>query len=108
MDLYQVCSNYAPAPGSPGTWSDFYRYLYVSFKQNSGERLRATWPSCYKIDMLFNIYSLIKVYFKMCYCWLSFKAFVFKYKIFSEQYNEIFDLGFYTMCSFRDTESNIL
>ena len=21
-------------------------YLYVSFKQNSGERFRATWPSC--------------------------------------------------------------
>ena len=25
---------------SPGTWSAFNRYLYVSFKQNS-------WPSCY-------------------------------------------------------------
>ena len=58
--------------------------------------------------MLFNIYSLTKVHFKMCYCRLSFKAFVFKYKIFSEQNNEFFDLGFYTMCSFRDTKSNIL
>ena len=58
--------------------------------------------------MLFNIYSLTKVHFKMCYCWLRFKAFVFKYKIFSEQYNEIVDLGFYTICSFRDTKSNIL
>ena len=61
-----------------------------------------------KIDMLFNIYSLTKVHVEMCYCCLSFKAFVFKYKIFSEQYNEIFDLGFYTMCSFLDTKSNIL
>ena len=34
-----------PAPGLPGTWSAFYRYLYVSFKQNSGECFRATWPS---------------------------------------------------------------
>ena len=42
----------------------------------------------YKIDMLFNIYFLTKVHFKICFCWLSFKAFVFKYKIFSEQYNE--------------------
>ena len=44
----------------------------------------------HKIDMLFNIYSLTKVHFKMCYCLLSFKAFVFKYKIFSEQYNNFF------------------
>ena len=36
-----------PAPGSPGTWSAFYRYLYISFKQNSGERFRAIWPSCF-------------------------------------------------------------
>ena len=34
------------APGSIGTWPAFYRYLYVSFKQNSGERFRATWPFC--------------------------------------------------------------
>ena len=32
---------------SPGTWSAFNRFLYVSFKQNSGERFRATWPSCW-------------------------------------------------------------
>ena len=38
----------------------------------------------YKMDMLFNIYSLTKVHFKKCYCWLSLKAIVFKYKIFSE------------------------
>ena len=44
----------------------------------------------HKIDMLFNIHSLTKVHFKMCYCLLSFKAFVFKYKIFSEQYNNFF------------------
>ena len=48
VDLYQVCSNYAPEGKmaqrqvSPGTWSAFNRYLYVSFKQNSGERLRAS------------------------------------------------------------------
>ena len=42
VDLYQVCSNY-----STGAKNGRYRYLYVSFKQNSGERLRATWPSCY-------------------------------------------------------------
>ena len=35
-----------PAQVSPGTWSAFNRYLYVSFKQNSGERFRGTWPSC--------------------------------------------------------------
>ena len=55
MELYQVCSNYAPgakngpAPGVttlPGTQSAFNRYLYVSFKQNFEERFRATWPSC--------------------------------------------------------------
>ena len=62
----------------------------------------------YKIDMLFIIYSLTKVHFKICYCWLSIKAFVLKYKIFSKQYNEIFDLGFNTMCYFCDIESNIL
>ena len=33
------------APGSTGTLSAFYRYLNVSFKQNSGEHFRATWPS---------------------------------------------------------------
>ena len=52
MDLCEVCSNYAPVAKmalcqvSPGTWSVFYRYLYVNFKQNSGEPLRAIWPSC--------------------------------------------------------------
>ena len=46
----------------------------------------------HKIDKLFNIYSLTKVHFKMCYCLLSFKAFVFKYKIFSEQYNNFFSV----------------
>ena len=51
----------------------------------------------YKVDLFFNNYSMTKVYFKMRYCWLSFKALVFKYKIFSEQYNEIFDLGFCTL-----------
>ena len=45
-DLYQACSKMAPPEVSPGTWSAFSRYLYVSFKQNSGERFRATWPSC--------------------------------------------------------------
>ena len=35
-----------PPQVSPGTWPAFNRYLYVSFKQNSGERLRATGPSC--------------------------------------------------------------
>ena len=50
VDLYQVCSNYAPwakiglAHLSPGTWPAFKRYLNVSFKQNSGERFRAKWP----------------------------------------------------------------
>ena len=52
VDLYKVCSNYAPgtkngpAPGAPGTWSAFNKYLDVSFKQNSGEQFRASWPSC--------------------------------------------------------------
>ena len=31
---------------SPGTWPAFNRYLYVSVKQNSDERFRATLPSC--------------------------------------------------------------
>ena len=30
---------------SSGTWPAFNRYLYVSDKQNLGERFRATWPS---------------------------------------------------------------
>ena len=53
VDIYQSCSNYplgpklAPPQVSPGTWPALNIYLYVCFKQNSGERLRATWPSCY-------------------------------------------------------------
>ena len=35
-----------PPQVSPGTWPTFNIYLYVSFKQNSCERLRASWPSC--------------------------------------------------------------
>ena len=38
----------APLQVSTGTWPAFNRYLHVSFKQNSGERFRATWPSCFK------------------------------------------------------------
>ena len=34
----------APPQVSPGTWPAFNRYLYVIFKQNSGERFRASWP----------------------------------------------------------------
>ena len=54
VDLYQVCSNYALGPKmaqpqlSTGTWPAFNRYLYVSFKQNSGKQFKATWPSCCK------------------------------------------------------------
>ena len=50
-DLYQGCSNYASkaktdlAQVSTGAWSVISRN--VSFKQNAGERLRATWPSCF-------------------------------------------------------------
>ena len=35
-------------------------------------------------------------------------CFEIKYEIFSEQYNEIIDLGFNTLCSFYDTKCNIL
>ena len=78
------------------------RVAFLVYALSSINGLRFThfvsnWASLffYKIVLLFNIYSLTKVHFKMCYCCLSFKAFVFKYKIFSEQYNEVFDLGFY-------------
>ena len=43
VDLFQVCSNNALGTKnglpqvSPGTWSAFNRFQYVSFKQNSGE-----------------------------------------------------------------------
>ena len=37
---------FAPPQVSLETWPAFNMYLYVSFKQNSGERFRATWPSC--------------------------------------------------------------
>ena len=37
----------APPQVSSGTWSAFNRYLYVSFKQNSGERFSATCPPCF-------------------------------------------------------------
>ena len=43
VDLYQVSLTYAPgakkdpAQVSPGTWSAFNRYLYISFKEISGE-----------------------------------------------------------------------
>ena len=33
-----------------GQLSTNTQYLHVSVKQNSGERFRATWPSCYKIE----------------------------------------------------------
>ena len=47
MNLCQVCSNNAlwakngVSHVSPGTWSALNRFLYVSFKQNSGKRFRA-------------------------------------------------------------------
>ena len=48
--MFKLClwGQNGTAPGSPGTWSAFYRYLYVSFRQNSGERFRATWTSCFR------------------------------------------------------------
>ena len=51
QSLFKLCpwGQNNPAPGSPETWSAFYRYLYVSFKQNSSGCLRATWPSCFKL-----------------------------------------------------------
>ena len=42
---------------SPGTWPTFNRYLYVGVKQNSGERFRATWSSCFLSMIVFNHYQ---------------------------------------------------
>ena len=63
MDHYQVCSNNALGAKnglpqvSPGTWSVFN---YISFKQNSGERFKAAWPSCFNYDVfLFSKVVLI-------------------------------------------------
>ena len=36
----------APPQVLSGEWPVFNRYLYVSFKQNLGEQLRASWPAC--------------------------------------------------------------
>ena len=46
----------APPQVSPGTWSAFNKYLYVSFKQDSGERLY------YSITSAFVQCSLYKAY----------------------------------------------
>ena len=69
VDLYQVCSNYAPgakmAPHqmSPGTWSAFNRYLSVSFKQNS-ERFWVTLPPCFVLrPSLLKCWCCIDTYF---------------------------------------------
>ena len=58
VDLYQICSNYAPGvkTGLPkvstGTWSAISRY--VSFKQKSGERYRATcFKGCWVVFFIF-------------------------------------------------------
>ena len=52
--------NLAPPQMSPGTWLAFNRYLYVSFKQNSGERFRASWPTCLKFLSSFpQTYSVL-------------------------------------------------
>ena len=54
MDLFQVCSNYAS--GDKTAPIGVTRYLYVSFKQNSGERLRATrFSSFFSIQVVFDI-----------------------------------------------------
>ena len=54
VDLYPVCSNYAPGAKidpTPGVTRDMGSFqqvqLYVSVKQNSGERFRATLPSLF-------------------------------------------------------------
>ena len=36
----------APPQVLSGKWPVFNRYLCVSFKQNLGEQLRASWPAC--------------------------------------------------------------
>ena len=41
----------APSQVSPGTWPALNSYLCVSFKQNSGERFRASWASCIIINL---------------------------------------------------------
>ena len=62
MDIYQVCSSCAPWAkiGPPkvslGTWPAFNRYLYVSFKQNSGEQFRTSWPSCFILSIRMLIF----------------------------------------------------
>ena len=45
---------------SPGKWPAFNRYLYtcISFKQNSGDRFRATWPTCLSIH--WHVFILYK------------------------------------------------
>ena len=66
VDLFQVCSNNALwaenglPQVSPGTWSAFNRFLYVSFKQNSGERFCAICPSC-SCSKTKLIYSFLKI-----------------------------------------------
>ena len=57
VNLYQVCSIYAAGAKMalplvpPGTWPAFNKYLYVSFKQNSGERFRAFWSSYLEVSL---------------------------------------------------------
>ena len=69
VDLYQVCSNYAP--GRYAQWSAFYQY--VSFKQNTGERFMVTWSSCYMKIMPLNksVYSSVssKTYLPISGSW---------------------------------------
>ena len=49
VDLYQVCSNYAPGAKSgpaPGVPRDLASFQQITI-YNSGEQFRATWPSCF-------------------------------------------------------------
>ena len=65
IDLYQVCTNYAPgAKNGPASGvirdmvSAFNRYLNLSCKQNSDERFRASWSYCFKINFFEKIFQL--------------------------------------------------
>ena len=64
-NIYQIMPlgpKLSPPQVSPGTWPYSNRYIYVSFKQNSGEPFRVTWPSCFYLCSQLNVGCFLGVF----------------------------------------------
>ena len=62
--LFKLCAwgQNGPAPGSPGTWSAFNIYLYVSFKKTQVSALGPFGPLVFHVNFL--SVKCVKSYFK--------------------------------------------